>query len=62
MCMGRDEAVIELTGEERDELTRWSRSRTLPAGDVFKDGTEPRYGAANLVEDEAPSTGSLHGK
>lgn len=34
--MGRYEAVIELTGEEREELTRWSRSRTLPAGDVFK--------------------------
>ena len=34
--MGRDVAVIELTDEEREELTRWSRSRTLPAGDVFK--------------------------
>ena len=28
--------MIELNGEEREELTRWSRSRTLPAGDVFK--------------------------
>ena len=30
------EAVIELKAEEREELTRWSNSRTLPAGDVFK--------------------------
>ena len=30
------QAVIELTNEEREELTRWSNSRTLPAGDVFK--------------------------
>jgi len=30
------QAVIELSGEEREELTRWSASRTLPAGDVFK--------------------------
>jgi hypothetical protein len=28
--------VIELSGEERDELARWASSRTLPAGDVFK--------------------------
>jgi transposase len=28
--------VIRLTEEEREELTRWSLSRTLPAGDVFK--------------------------
>jgi transposase len=34
--MGRYQAVIELTVEEREELTRWSKSRTLPAGDVFK--------------------------
>ena len=30
------QAVIELSSEERDELTVWSKSRTLPAGDVFK--------------------------
>jgi transposase len=30
------QAVIELSGEEREELTRWSTSRTLAAGDVFK--------------------------
>jgi transposase len=30
------QAVFELTAEEREELTRWSSSRTLPAGDVFK--------------------------
>jgi len=34
--MGRYQAVIELSAEEREELTRWSNSRTLPAGDVFK--------------------------
>jgi hypothetical protein len=28
--------VIELTEQEREELTRWSTSRTLAAGDVFK--------------------------
>ena len=28
--------MIELTEEEREELTLWSGSRTLPAGDVFK--------------------------
>jgi transposase len=28
--------VLRLTDEEREELTRWSNSRTLPAGDVFK--------------------------
>jgi hypothetical protein len=28
--------VIELRAEEREELTRWSKSRTLPAGDVLK--------------------------
>ena len=28
--------MIELTEQEREELTRWSSSRTLPAGDVFK--------------------------
>jgi transposase len=36
MCVARDEAVIELRAEESEELTRWSKSRTLPAGDVFK--------------------------
>lgn len=30
------QAVIELARDEREELTRWSNSRTLPAGDVFK--------------------------
>jgi transposase len=34
--MGRYQAVIELSAEEREELTGWARSRTLPAGDVFK--------------------------
>jgi transposase len=30
------QAVIELSAEEREELSGWSNSRTLPAGDVFK--------------------------
>jgi transposase len=30
------QAVIRLSAEEREELTRWAKSRTLPAGDVFK--------------------------
>jgi len=34
--MGLYQAVIELTAEEREELTRWSKSRTLAAGEVFK--------------------------
>ena len=34
--MGSYRAVIELSAEEREELTGWSKSRTLPAGDVFK--------------------------
>ena len=34
--MGTYHAVIELSAEEREELTGWSNSRTLPAGDVFK--------------------------
>jgi transposase len=25
-----------LSGEQREELTRWAQSRTLPAGDVFR--------------------------
>jgi transposase len=36
VCMAGLQAVIELTAEEREELTRWSKSRTLPVGDVFK--------------------------
>ena len=34
--MGSYQAVIGLSAEEREDLTRWSRSRSLPAGDVFK--------------------------
>jgi transposase/AraC-like DNA-binding protein len=30
------QAVIELTEQEHEELSRWAGSRTLPAGDVFK--------------------------
>jgi transposase len=28
--------VSELSAEQREELTRWAQSRTLPAGDVFR--------------------------
>jgi transposase len=28
--------LLTLTEDEREELTRWSQSRTLPAGDVFR--------------------------
>jgi transposase len=28
--------LVSLTAEQRDELTRWSQSRTFPAGDVFR--------------------------
>jgi len=34
--MGSYQAVITLSAEERAELAGWSKSRTLPAGDVFK--------------------------
>src|ERR1035438_3810444 len=34
--MGSYEAVIQLSAEEREQLTWWSKSRTLPAGDVFR--------------------------
>lgn len=36
VCMRGWHAVIKLTEQERDELMRWSTSRTLAAGDVFK--------------------------
>ena len=34
--MRRYHRVSELTKEQREELTRWAQSRTLPAGDVFR--------------------------
>src|ERR1700685_2993521 len=34
--MGSYQAVIKVSAEEREELTQWSKSRTLAAGDVFK--------------------------
>jgi transposase len=34
--MRRYQAVVELGAGEREELTRWSKSRTLRAGDVFR--------------------------
>lgn len=34
--MTRYRELISLTAEQREELTGWSQSRTLPAGDVFR--------------------------
>ena len=34
--MRRYHRVSELSTEQREELTRWAQSRTLPAGDVFR--------------------------
>jgi len=28
--------ALALTGEQRNELSKWAASRTLPAGDVFR--------------------------
>jgi hypothetical protein len=28
--------VLILSNDEREELTRWSQSRSLPAGDTFR--------------------------
>ena len=33
--MPRYRDLLQITDVQRDELTRWSQSRTLPAGDVF---------------------------
>ena len=63
--MGSYRAVIELSGEEREELTGWSKSRTLPAGDVFKarlilalaDGKS--YSAVDGAENVAPNDCAL---
>lgn len=34
--MRRYRELLELTEEQRNELSRWAQSRTLPAGDVFR--------------------------
>ena len=34
--MARYRELLTLTPEQREELSRWSQSRTLPAGDVFR--------------------------
>jgi transposase len=34
--VARYRELLFLTAEQREELTRWSQSRTLPAGDVFR--------------------------
>jgi hypothetical protein len=31
-------SLLVLSNDERDELTRWAQSRTLPAGDVSAPG------------------------
>jgi hypothetical protein len=34
--MGQYGSMLLLSNDEREELTVWSQSRTLPAGDVFE--------------------------
>jgi transposase len=34
--MRRNQIVLQVTDEQRSELSRWAASRTLPAGDVFR--------------------------
>lgn len=34
--MARYRELLTLTAEQREELSRWTQSRTLPAGDVFR--------------------------
>ena len=34
--MRQNRAVLPLTDEQRNELTSWAQSHTLPAGDVFR--------------------------
>jgi transposase len=36
VCMTGYVGMRQLSGEEREELTRWAQSRTLPAGEVFR--------------------------
>jgi transposase len=36
MSMAQYGDLLILSNDERDELTRWTRSRSLPAGDVFR--------------------------
>jgi len=35
-CAARYRELLTLTAEQREELSRWAQSRTLPAGDVFR--------------------------
>src|SRR5215467_5326231 len=34
--MRRNQPVLSITDEQREELSKWATSRTLPAGDVFR--------------------------
>jgi hypothetical protein len=34
--MGQYGSMLLLSNDEREELTVWAQSRTLPAGDVFR--------------------------
>jgi transposase len=36
MSMAQYGDLLTLSNNEREELTRWAQSRTLPAGDVFR--------------------------
>jgi transposase len=35
--MRRNQAVLSFTDEQRDDLTQWAQSPTLPASDMFRD-------------------------
>jgi DNA-directed RNA polymerase specialized sigma24 family protein len=34
--MANDGALLQMSAEQRQELDRWTQSRTLPCGDVFR--------------------------
>jgi hypothetical protein len=36
MSMAQYGNLLILSNDEREELTRWAQSRTLPSGDVFR--------------------------
>jgi len=36
MSMAQYGSLLILSNDEREELTRWAQSRTLPASDVFR--------------------------
>ena len=67
--MRRNQAVLSLTDEQREDLTQWAQSRTLPAGDVFRarlilalaDGESYRLIMAKLGTTARPSRDGSNG-